>query len=992
MSQAKTVEITDLTKTREPFISDPVQMNGVTVQIKFNRPIVKTKKVNFHLIVSNAKRKDNQPLTARQIINIHRMGNLPPINYDKIGDIAIDAQGKGTRPIQMSEKISEIMSKGCIANDKMTVTFEIIPTIKECSPIVGTVHKPSPPQYFVIPASQRRNYYVKQEPPYDSKKETGFVGIKNQGATCYMNSILQTLYNIPRFRRMIYMFRTNSSTLLERQKDIVLNLQILFYKLQTSPVEISTMSLIKSFGWDQQDAFIQHDSTEFWTVLMSTLSEKIAQNAQTVSEFNKLFDVTTHIMATPVGSSNSFQLGRKEISRILPLRIEGVSSLDDAVALMSMPSVMDDPIQCPDGTRSIVNLTTIIDHLPTVLAIQLMRFSIDNSGQRFKLNSKVEYSQNLTIHTLEQGFVNYSLHGVVCHTGSAMGGHYYAYLRPSVENKWYCFNDTKVTVAKTEEVFDNNFSNSAYILLYVMTNEEANVYSPIPLSDIPEQVSTLTSEEGLISEITVISDSAITLNSTLGITGFRNSEVEKDLVINKKKPVTELYSLVAGEFNIPAGSFSLWVCNDQGKPLTMIPQRDNESILICSILDTSKLIFLDTSISSIDSDYGNVFIAFIKIFKPSEMTCTYFGSTHVISDATIGELGESVVPELSPFAAFIEKGQTAERLDLSSRINDVNIGSGSVIVFQKDDHTRLHFGEGPINYLSIAAEENDGLYPTFLSLQSYIEVKFVALNSLNEPLQIMKCPKEIPTESLFQIVSNLTGIPKENLSIFSVMKEGYTFKEFSRTKETAQFLKQDCVTYFNHGSDITSSQGFNIPLEICESNFNISQRLILHVLPNQTIQEVLTQNGITIPPTARILDFNFNKVSTELSLDNIVLDSFVIIRIIYRPLQMPYIDVSVDDDKNLNRPPLFFSVPITETTNYEQLKELIKRTLSVENAIFNRYRCHFITSSVQNQTGIVTDSTLVLPLITGENLTTRPYVHVSTVSSGTREVSVRIYN
>ena len=38
---------------------------------------------------------------------------------------------------------------------------------------------------------------------HDSKKETGFVGLKNQGATCYMNSLLQTLYHIPYFRKVL---------------------------------------------------------------------------------------------------------------------------------------------------------------------------------------------------------------------------------------------------------------------------------------------------------------------------------------------------------------------------------------------------------------------------------------------------------------------------------------------------------------------------------------------------------------------------------------------------------------------------------------------------------------------------------------------------------------------------------------------------------------------------------------------------------------------
>lgn len=38
---------------------------------------------------------------------------------------------------------------------------------------------------------------------YDSRKETGYVGLKNQGATCYMNSLLQTLYHIPYFRKVL---------------------------------------------------------------------------------------------------------------------------------------------------------------------------------------------------------------------------------------------------------------------------------------------------------------------------------------------------------------------------------------------------------------------------------------------------------------------------------------------------------------------------------------------------------------------------------------------------------------------------------------------------------------------------------------------------------------------------------------------------------------------------------------------------------------------
>jgi ubiquitin C-terminal hydrolase len=50
---------------------------------------------------------------------------------------------------------------------------------------------------------------------YDSKKETGFVGLKNQGATCYMNSLLQTLYHLAYFRKVLSLSSSCSNFFLE---------------------------------------------------------------------------------------------------------------------------------------------------------------------------------------------------------------------------------------------------------------------------------------------------------------------------------------------------------------------------------------------------------------------------------------------------------------------------------------------------------------------------------------------------------------------------------------------------------------------------------------------------------------------------------------------------------------------------------------------------------------------------------------------------------
>jgi ubiquitin carboxyl-terminal hydrolase 7 len=42
---------------------------------------------------------------------------------------------------------------------------------------------------------------------YDSRRLTGYVGLRNQGATCYMNSLLQSLYFTNAFRKVCLLFQ-----------------------------------------------------------------------------------------------------------------------------------------------------------------------------------------------------------------------------------------------------------------------------------------------------------------------------------------------------------------------------------------------------------------------------------------------------------------------------------------------------------------------------------------------------------------------------------------------------------------------------------------------------------------------------------------------------------------------------------------------------------------------------------------------------------------
>ncbi|NXP44303.1 UBP47 hydrolase, partial [Heliornis fulica] len=78
--------------------------------------------------------------------------------------------------------------------------------------------------------------YVTQSYSYSSvlsKSETGYVGLVNQAMTCYLNSLLQTLFMTPEFRNALYKWEFEESEE-DPVTSIPYQLQRLFVLLQTS--------------------------------------------------------------------------------------------------------------------------------------------------------------------------------------------------------------------------------------------------------------------------------------------------------------------------------------------------------------------------------------------------------------------------------------------------------------------------------------------------------------------------------------------------------------------------------------------------------------------------------------------------------------------------------------------------------------------------------------------------------------------------------------
>ncbi|CAE7485316.1 Usp47, partial [Symbiodinium sp. KB8] len=97
-------------------------------------------------------------------------------------------------------------------------------------------------------------------------------GLLNQGATCYLNSLVQALFHSRPFRQLVYAWCYDESVHGAAEACIPLQLQRLFARLQLSKrAATSTKALTRSFGWTAADSFQQHDAQELLHLLVDAL-------------------------------------------------------------------------------------------------------------------------------------------------------------------------------------------------------------------------------------------------------------------------------------------------------------------------------------------------------------------------------------------------------------------------------------------------------------------------------------------------------------------------------------------------------------------------------------------------------------------------------------------------------------------------------------------------------------------------------------------------
>ncbi|KAL9953976.1 hypothetical protein ACROYT_G041461 [Oculina patagonica] len=355
---------------------------------------------------------------------------------------------------------------------------------------------------------RKRSSYGWHYWPHDNgRSPCGLVGMINLGATCYMASCMQQLYMMPQARAAILNSRLASDV---KHEVLLREMQRMFCFLMASERKAyNPKTFCRTYTMDKQplNTGEQKDMTEFFTDLIGK-----------IEEMSPALKVLVRDLFCGEISNNVVSLDCSHVSKTreefysVRCTVADMKSLYESLDEVTIKDTLDGDnmytcSQCGKKVRA--EKRACFQVLPRILCFNTMRYAFNMvTMMKEKVNTHFSFPLQLNMAPYTEDFLMgdkqdqdpqldlsywYQLIGVVVHTGTAEGGHYYSFIldrsSPQGRDQWFLFNDaevkpfdpaqiasecfggemtTKTYDAVTEKFMDFSFekTHSAYMLFY----------------------------------------------------------------------------------------------------------------------------------------------------------------------------------------------------------------------------------------------------------------------------------------------------------------------------------------------------------------------------------------------------------------------------------------------------------------------------------------------------------------------------------------------
>ena len=246
--------------------------------------------------------------------------------------------------------------------------------------------------------------------PPPKRRDLNLSGIINQGATCYLNTLIQTLLYTTEFRDSLFSLTAQELGISPnftqqqqqqqqpiKQRVILIELQRLFAQLMLLDQEAcSTNRLTDSFGWSNNEEMQQHDVQELNRILFSAIEQSLVNTRQS-RLIQKLYRGTCVNKIQCLSCLNVAE--REEEFLDWQVTVQGSSGLRESLqASFAHKETLTGSNQykcerCGDQYKDAEKYCQL-KTLPLILTLSLLRFTYDlRTYQRIKETGR--YDQDL---------------------------------------------------------------------------------------------------------------------------------------------------------------------------------------------------------------------------------------------------------------------------------------------------------------------------------------------------------------------------------------------------------------------------------------------------------------------------------------------------------------------------------------------------------------------------------------------------------------------